>query len=75
MIDSLKESIVFLIISIINFCIAYFITTSLGIQDIILFESYSAMGYCITYEFLIWFPLTFIGSALIEKIKEEEQYI
>lgn len=59
----LKELIIFIIFSIINLCIAYMITGLLGIQNIVLYESFTATQYIITYEILIWFALSFIDAS------------
>ncbi len=59
----LKELIIFIIFSIINLCIAYLITTALGIQNIVLYKSLTATQYTITYEILIWFALSFIDAS------------
>jgi len=58
---------------IINLLIAYLITTLLGINDIILFQSmFSASNYIITYEILIWYFLNFIWAYYFEKRKKGE---
>lgn len=56
----IKELIIILIFSIINICIAYFITLNLGIQNRILFILYTAFQQNITYEVLIFMFLSFI---------------
>lgn len=65
--SELKEFIYVLIFSIINTCIAYFITSALGIQNIILYKSLTAMEYIITYEVIIFFALSFIEAFIYEK--------
>ena len=50
----------FILFSIINIGIAYFITSSLGIQNVILLQSYTAMNYVITYEVLIFLTLFYV---------------
>lgn len=57
----IKELFAMLVFSIINFAIAYFITTALGIQNVILYQSLTATQYIITYEIIIWFVLSLIG--------------
>lgn len=70
----IKELIIMLIFSIINICIAYFITFSLGIQNTILFRTYTAVQQDITYEVLIFMFLSFIESFIyhikFELVKE-----
>lgn len=66
----IKELIIMLIFSIINICIAYFITFNLGIQNTILFRTYTAVQQDITYEVLIYMFLSFI-EAFIYHIKFE----
>ena len=66
----IKELIIMLIFSIINICIAYFITFSLGIQNTILYRTYTAVQQDITYEILIFMFLSFI-EAFIYHIKFE----
>ena len=69
----IKELIIMLIFSIINICIAYFITFNLGIQNTILFRTYTAVQQDITYEVLIFMFLSFIES-FIYHIKFDLQY-
>ena len=66
----IKELIIMLIFSIINICIAYFITFSLGIQNTILYRTYTSIQQDITYEILIFIFLSFI-EAFIYHIKFE----
>ena len=54
----IKELFAMLVFSIINFAIAYFITTALGIQNVILYQSLTATQYIITYEIIRWFVLS-----------------
>ena len=56
---------------LVNIGIAYIITNFLGIQNQILFQSYTATNYCITYEVIIWFILSFIGAYIIEKVEQD----
>ena len=60
----IKELFAMLVFSIINFAIAYFITTALGIQNVILYQSLTATQYIITYEIIIWFVLSLIGATI-----------
>lgn len=66
----IKELIIMLIFSIINICIAYFITFNLGIQNTILYRTYTSIQQDITYEVLIFMFLSFI-EAFIYHIKFE----
>ena len=66
----IKELIIMVIFSIINLCIAYFITFSLGIQNTILYRTYTSIQQDITYEVLIFMFLSFI-EAFIYHIKFE----
>lgn len=66
----IKELIIMLIFSIINICIAYFITFNLGIQNTILYRTYTSIQQDITYEVLIYMFLSFI-EAFIYHIKFE----
>ena len=70
----IKELIIMLIFLIINICIAYFITCNLGIQNTILFRTYTAVQQDITYEVLIFMFLSFIESFIyhikFELVKE-----
>ncbi len=59
----IKELFASLVFSLINIAIAYLITTALGIQNVILYQSLTATQYVITYEIIIWFILSFIGAT------------
>lgn len=59
----LKELALFLVFTAINVAIAYLITTALGIQNIVLFKSITAMEYVITYEVIILLILSFIEAT------------
>lgn len=61
------EFIVIITLAIINLVIAYAITTPLGIKDVILFQSMTAMNWTITYEILIWFGLSLTEAVVYEK--------
>ncbi len=60
----LKELIIMLVVSFINMAIAYMITTALGVQNIILFQSLTATKYVVTYEIIIWFALSLIDATV-----------
>lgn len=51
---------------LINIAIAYLITFSLGIENIVLLKTYSATQNVITYEILIVFALSFIECLVFE---------
>ena len=59
-----KDLIIFIIFSIINISIAYMITSYFGIQNIILYQSLSAMQYTITYEVIIFFVLSLVEATI-----------
>lgn len=66
------EFLFFMFFMIANLFIAYSITTSLNIKDIILFQSYTASNYVITYEVLIWFTLDIIEACIYEKLVQKK---
>lgn len=61
-----KQDVLCIVLMILNIGIAYMITIPLGIQNQILFQSFTATNYCITYEVIIWFVLSLIGASIIE---------
>ncbi len=61
--SQVKEIALIVVFTIINIAIAYLITTSLGIQNIILFKSLTATEYVITYEILILWALYLIEAT------------
>ena len=66
--NEVKELIGIIVFSIINITIAFAITRTLGIQNVILYQSIAtAMQYTITYEILIFFALSFIEAFVYEK--------
>lgn len=60
----IKDLIIFVIFSIINSSIAYMITYYFGIQNIILYQSLTAMQYTITYEVIIFFVFSLIEATI-----------
>lgn len=60
----IKDLIIFIIFSIINISIAYMITSYFGIQNIILYQSLTAMQYTITYEVIIFFILSIVDATI-----------
>ncbi len=66
-------SILFVVLLVIDIGIAYAITIPLGIQNEILFQSYTAMNYTITYEVIIWFALALVEAFILDK-KEQGTY-
>ena len=60
----IKDLLIFIIFSIINISIAYMITSYFGIQNIILYQSLSAMQYTITYEVIIFFVLSLVEATI-----------
>lgn len=61
------EFIVIITLAIINLLIAYAITIPLGLKDVVLFNSMTAMNWTITYEIIIWFSLSLIEAIIYEK--------
>ena len=60
----IKDLLIFIIFSIINISIAYMITFYFGIQNIILYQSLTAMQYTITYEVIIFFVLSIVEATV-----------
>lgn len=71
----IKELIGIIVFSIFNIIIAYDITIALGIQNIILYKSLTAMSYDISYEVIIWFILSFIEAFVYEKIIQKKSEV
>lgn len=71
----IKELIGIIAFSIFNIIIAYDITIALGIQNIILYKSLTAMSYDISYEVIIWFILSFIEAFVYEKIIQKKSEV
>ena len=70
--NNTKELIGIILFAILDLIIAYGITTPLGIKNVILFESLTAMKYTITYEVLILSTLGLIESIFYEKIVQKK---
>lgn len=62
--QNFKEIFGIIAFAIINIAIAYTCTTALGIKDVVLFQSYTAMQYTITYEIIIFFALSLFESLI-----------
>ena len=60
----IKDLLIFIIFSIINISLAYMITSYFGIQNIILYQSLTAMQYTITYEVIIFFVLSIVEATI-----------
>ena len=60
----IKDLLIFIIFSIINISIAYMITSYFGIQNIIIYQSLTAMQYTITYEVIIFFVLSLVEATI-----------
>ena len=60
----IKDLLIFIIFSIINISLAYMITSYFGIQNIILYQSLTAMQYTITYEIIIFFVLSLVEATV-----------
>lgn len=61
----IKDLIIFVIFSIINISISCMITSCFEIQNIILYQSYTAMQYTITYEVIIFFVFSLIEATIL----------
>lgn len=68
----IKELIGVIVFSILNICIAYTITIPLGIQNVILYKSLTAMSYDISFEVIIWFILSFIEALIFENMTQKK---
>lgn len=64
----IKESIIIILVAIINIAIAYLITTPLNISNTVLYQSY-INNTTITYEVIIWFILSLIEAYIYEHKK------
>lgn len=60
----MKKNICIISALLVNMFVAYFITSILDIQNIILFQSMTALNYTITYEIIIWFVLILIEYTI-----------
>ena len=67
----IKELLGAIAFGIVNVVVAYLITTALGIQNIILYQSFTAMQNVITYEVLIFMALSFV-ECLVYHYKYEK---
>jgi len=65
-----KQTLGAIAFAIVNVVIAYLITTALGIQNIVLYQSVTAMQHTITYEILIFMALSFV-ECLVYHYKYE----
>ena len=68
-----KEIIAIILFAILNIIISYLITTPLNIRDVVLFQSYTAINYTITYEIIIWFILSLLEAFTYEKIIKKDE--
>lgn len=60
----IEDLIMFILFNIINISIAYVITSYFGIQNIILYQSFTAIQYTITYEVIIFFTLSIVEAYI-----------
>ncbi|MCR5146709.1 MAG: hypothetical protein K6B70_05140 [Clostridia bacterium] len=60
----IREIIGIIAFTIINIAIAYVITTALGIKDIVLYQSYTAIQNVVTFETIIIVALSFVESLI-----------
>lgn len=65
----MKNNICIISALLVNMFVAYFITSILDIQNIILFQSMTALNYTITYEIIIWYVLILIENAIYKTTK------
>ena len=72
--SEIKELIAIIIFSIINTFIAFTITKLLGISNIIIFRTFSAMYGDITWEVIIFMGLSLIEAITYECFNKENQY-
>ena len=69
---SVRFTITFILVAIVNMILAYVITSVLGISNIILYKSLTASNTIITYEVIIWFALSLIEAYIYEHKKRDE---
>ena len=62
--SKIKEIFVVIIVAIINIIIAFSLTNLLGISNIVLFRTYTAMSGDITWEVIIFLTLSLIESII-----------
>lgn len=65
----MKKNICTILALLLNIPIAYFITSILGIQNIVLLQSMATLNYTITYEIIIWFVLILIEYVIYKIAK------
>ena len=58
--------IIMVVLLVANIGFAYLITSLLGIRDVVLFQSMTAINNTITYEIIIWFILSLIEACIYE---------
>lgn len=66
----MKKNICIIIALLFNILIAYLTTSVLGIQNIVLLQSMTALNYTITYEIVIWFVLILIEYVIYKTVKK-----
>lgn len=78
----MKKNIGIILALLINIPIAYFITSILGIQNIVLLQSMTTLNYTITYEVIIWFVLILIeyviyriSKCILQRTKRNDKII
>lgn len=59
-----KQLVAIILFYILNVAIAYLITFSLGIENVVLLETYTATQNVITYEILIVFALSLVEGLI-----------
>lgn len=68
--SKVKEIFVVIIVAIINIIIAFSITNLLGISNIVLFRTYTAMSGDITWEVIIFLILSLIEAIIYDIYKK-----
>lgn len=66
----MKKNICIISALLVSMFVEYFITSILGIQNIILFQSMTALNYTITYEVIIWYVLILIENTIYKNVKK-----
>lgn len=66
----MKKNICIILALLSNIPITYFITSILGIKNIVLLQSMTALNYTITYEIVIWFVLILIEYVIYKTVKK-----
>ena len=71
--SKVKETFAIIILAIINTIIAFSITNLLGISNIVVFRTYTAISSDMTWEVLIFLLLSFIEATVFELKKHKNK--